>query len=871
MKNSLLQFSLSALGVFLFVAGPTACFKKAVGSSQDPAATCTDGKANGNESDIDCGGDACAACSDGAVCTDDGDCASTACVGQVCVVATCKNGSFDENESDIDCGGVCGPCVAGGTCGDRKDCASGVCEADACLAPTCADGVSNGDETAIDCGGSCAEACDALAACDAALCDSKVCADGTTCAQATCTDGTQNGGETGIDCGGTCSACGSAATCSDTEQNGNETGLNCGGSCDACAAYSGCLIDADCASGMCAAKVCALVGFTVELISPNGSISILSGDTIDFEADFLLAGLLVSPETITWTSDKAGLLGESRLISGVSLSAGVHVVTVRAVLDGREATAEVRVQVSDIAVQINHPSSGRTFVVNTSASFSGSAAVNKGTVVALVSGASTGTQRKASYVWTSDIDGELSTSDTFSIDTLSIGQHVITLKVTDDAVMNGTGLSASASIVLNVVAVDTPPQTEITVPATCPQSIDLGSTRTMTATATDAEDGALVGVWLDSMDGRAIIGNSITFGVDAALGKHTLTFVASDSAGAESRAVCDIWVNPVGGDVISPATSVNTAVQNAGLPTEYTWVGSVGDGNTWVGTTEGLAIIREAGTEVYDADALLGAGGATEILDVIAIDNTVFIATIDGLARCTFSATALTECTRVAESGALEYSAVAVAGNASSYVLTGARRGEGLYLSLVENGKAPVTKTFTEGNSNIPDNDLRALQFVGDTLYLGGDGGLCVINDPRDNLTKVDMTLCAGTVNSALDRIANNEIRALAYDGKYLWLGTDEGLVRFDPTTDSMVVYNEDMGLANDTVNDVVVDAQGVVWIATNKGVSRIEPLSGSITNLTGSDLGLDSNPKILSIFIDANGSKWFASEQDGLFQYLGN
>ncbi len=59
----------------------------------------------------------------------------------------------------------------------------------------------------------------------------------TTTPSATCSDGIQNQGETGVDCGGPCAACSTttpAATCSDGIQNQGETGVDCGGPCAAC-------------------------------------------------------------------------------------------------------------------------------------------------------------------------------------------------------------------------------------------------------------------------------------------------------------------------------------------------------------------------------------------------------------------------------------------------------------------------------------------------------------------------------------------------------------------------------------------------------------------------------------------------------------
>src|SRR5262249_40040557 len=74
--------------------------------------SCVDGVQNGAESDIDCGGGACARCAKGKSCTYDADCASGLCrlSDHVCGAPTCDDKRKDGEETDIDCGGSCPPC-----------------------------------------------------------------------------------------------------------------------------------------------------------------------------------------------------------------------------------------------------------------------------------------------------------------------------------------------------------------------------------------------------------------------------------------------------------------------------------------------------------------------------------------------------------------------------------------------------------------------------------------------------------------------------------------------------------------------------------------------------------------------------------------
>src|SRR4029079_15446452 len=81
----------------------------------------------------------------------------------------CANGKLDGSETDVDCGGSqCVKCDMGRICKSETDCATGVCDfgssdggaADGaagaqgrCKAPSCSDSVQNGTETDSDCGG----------------------------------------------------------------------------------------------------------------------------------------------------------------------------------------------------------------------------------------------------------------------------------------------------------------------------------------------------------------------------------------------------------------------------------------------------------------------------------------------------------------------------------------------------------------------------------------------------------------------------------------------------------------------------------------------------------------------------------------------
>ncbi|WP_223643722.1 hypothetical protein [Corallococcus sp. EGB] len=257
------------------------------------ADTCGNGKRDGRETGVDCGGGSCGACAAGKNCSVNSDCALGYCNAGKCSAADhCASGVVDGDETGIDCGGAkCKPCGNEQGCSRPEDCASGYCgketkggvEFGSCVQNHCVSGVRDADESGVDCGGKVCEKCKNGARCAVgADCASGV-SDGTFCVPSYCKDRTKSGDETDVDCGGpVCARCGSGkkckqnsdcvlrqdsyhmycaqtallgqiclpSQCDNGEKNWDESDVDCGGPCGPCSQGKVCLQQKDCAAGL---------------------------------------------------------------------------------------------------------------------------------------------------------------------------------------------------------------------------------------------------------------------------------------------------------------------------------------------------------------------------------------------------------------------------------------------------------------------------------------------------------------------------------------------------------------------------------------------------------------------------------------------
>lgn len=115
----------------------------------------------------------------------------------------------------------------------------------------------------------------------------------------------------------------------------------------------------------------------------------------------------------------------------------------------------------------------------------------------------------------------------------------------------------------------------------------------------------------------------------------------------------------------------------------------------------------------------------------------------------------------------------------------------------------------------------------------------------------------------------NDEINAFAEDGQHrIWMGgKDSGLIVYDPAQRHFTRYKHqpfvDGSIVNDHVNDVYVDRTGIIWVATNNGVSYHNPLYYSFKQTRFPQTGRDITT--YDFYKDPSGRLWIGTN-DGIF-----
>ncbi len=106
--------------------------------------------------------------------------------------------------------------------------------------------------------------------------------------------------------------------------------------------------------------------------------------------------------------------------------------------------------------------------------------------------------------------------------------------------------------------------------------------------------------------------------------------------------------------------------------------------------------------------------------------------------------------------------------------------------------------------------------------------------------------------------ISSNTINSIFEDKDgNLWIGTDQGLNKFDPDTESFIHYRTKDGLPSDLIYGILEDDHGHLWLSTNNGLSKFNPVTKTFKNYSVSD-GLQGKVFGVACYKSKSGEMFF-------------
>ncbi|MDR7100737.1 diguanylate cyclase (GGDEF)-like protein/PAS domain S-box-containing protein [Lysobacter niabensis] len=171
--------------------------------------------------------------------------------------------------------------------------------------------------------------------------------------------------------------------------------------------------------------------------------------------------------------------------------------------------------------------------------------------------------------------------------------------------------------------------------------------------------------------------------------------------------------------------------------------------------------------------------------------------------------------------------------------------------------------------SGLAEDSFNALMIDrGGMLWLGGQFRGVTVADPRGTRFNYVLDLETGPGHNAA---TDDSVRTVAQDTSgALWIGTDNArLLRYDIAGDRFEDYTPRLPLPTmpvaPRVMAMVRDRDGSLWAATEHGLMRLDPRSGSIEQVP---LGSYTNVAIRSLMLARNGALWMGTADSGALRY---
>ncbi len=287
------------------------------------------------------------------------------------------------------------------------------------------------------------------------------------------------------------------------------------------------------------------------------------------------------------------------------------------------------------------------------------------------------------------------------------------------------------------------------------------------------------------------------------------------------------------------------------------------NGTLWIGTSDGLNRISTEGEirRIY-SDPQNGLLPSNQVMSLFAEENVLWIGTFNsGLSRVDLKTMeSNTYNTRIKPGNSVNSDGITSILRSSSGELLVGTYGGGLNVLNESNGKFQYFKHSASNSNSISSNNVIALLEDSDqNVWVGTENGLNKFDIETGAFTRYQFD------PDNPDSLSSNMAWALHEDNNgNLLIGTQSGGLnmwsRSDRVTGIPVFkqFSENVGLPSFDIYAITSDSNGLVWVSHNRGISRLNPSTGEVTNFDVSD-GLQG-PEFnhAAVFKDSSGFIYF-------------
>lgn len=279
------------------------------------------------------------------------------------------------------------------------------------------------------------------------------------------------------------------------------------------------------------------------------------------------------------------------------------------------------------------------------------------------------------------------------------------------------------------------------------------------------------------------------------------------------------------------------------------WIGTDGGGFNCFNDTTGRFTYRTTGNSALKSDAIICMFKGRK--------NLLWIGTWEGgLVKYDYVSTTMTSLTKN-NSGIPDNTFYAIAQDSLGDLWLGSFRQGLVHYRIKEN----AFEKYTMENSPIASNQINVVRIDRrGNVYIGSESKHCFqMFIPKENRFV--------TVNTPVPDVKNNINNAandiLIENDSCVWVATQCGLFRYDPLRGGFRWYFKKDGLPANNSKGLAIDSDGMLWLTTSAGLCRFDRSKSAFTCFSKSD-GLQSNEFNRSSILTTSNGKILAGGTNG-------